>query len=826
MQIGDNVYMDIRIKDESRKRVALSYDNMKDFQLVETAGTSLPYICFSFFTFDKNLAEYFMENNEIEISIGETAEKSDKFVIRPILDAKDTDPSDNSWTVSMGGFIGDPSFMMDKERCKSYNGNSLMVAQQLLKDFNGMGSPIDTNIEKVKENQVVWRQIYDVSNVFLVDTLLHMDIRPSFPVFAFDKYKKFHIKDFKKLKKGDPAWKFVPRTANAGNEIQYVNNYNVENYKLSYNLYSGYDKVTEVYGGLSGLAEYEIAENTPLLASTKKSERESLGNRVSLNKIQSGNVHKTYEASYAHNSNRLMAMSSMLGCVQLMGYYPKLKPTDLVYVETGKGQGSDATLEGYYIIDTIVVSPNFRNGVVNTYVYVSRDNKNSVENFIAKKKKKKVNMTKKMIQNLVNTVSRLRVALATCSQIMDGTFLKNCMSFAIASKNNLLKMFSLGGVGLDFTAQARMIQSFLCSGNAIMNALMSMLFPAEIAYTLRDFLIDRPSSRELVSKYIDEYVPFEIQGLVSALVDSLMDVNDSLNSIAEANGITAREIPEVPKDNTPFEETESLISNILQDFENNTTGLDIPFPIVTLTESQELLPEKEVRDLIADKTIANLTDLGYMSGVNSQTFKDILLGNTPINFDIINKINANAGDKLNYRYWGTYGANGETLYAWAYGNSIVYTKSSELTVYTRLYNYDYSPYVGSSFKLEEDGSLYKVVYVDFDGTHDTERNEKEDINTNVLAQLTNFYITKGYKDKYRTIPCTKLISAIGNSKLYFACPQTETNLKFYINSKRVTLKSFPIDLGFVDVYGNKILYDVYYTEEGYNSNSTVLEIRQ
>ena len=121
---------------------------------------------------------------------------------------------------------------------------------------------------------------------------------------------------------------------------------------------------------------------------------------------------------------------------------------------------------------------------------------------------------------------------------------------------------------------------------------------------------------------------------------------------------------------------------------------------------------------------------------------------------------------------------------------------------------------------------YKITYTNIDGTFDTERNEEEDINSSALAQLTNYYITKGYKDRYRTIPCTKLISATQNSRLYFACPKTEENLKFYINSRRVELKSFPIDLGFVDVLGNKIIYNVYYTEEGYNSNSVMLEVRQ
>ena len=130
--------------------------------------------------------------------------------------------------------------------------------------------------------------------------------------------------------------------------------------------------------------------------------------------------------------------------------------------------------------------------------------------------------------------------------------------------------------------------------------------------------------------------------------------------------------------------------------------------------------------------------------------------------------------------------------------------------------------MGKDFESSEIDGEYKVTYKGIEA----ERNEELDVNTTALAQLTSFYITKGYKDKYRTLPCTKLISAAKNARLYFACPQSEAGIKFYINSKRVTLDNFPIDLGYTDIYGNKILYNVYYTTTGYNSNSTMLEIRQ
>ena len=828
MQVG-NVYLEIKVKGSNKEGI-VSFDMLRRFEMVETAGTSLPYVCFAFATFDKGLVDLFIENNEVTICIGETRENSSSFKLHSIVNSKDTDASNASWTVYYGGFIGSNEFMINKGICQDYPGNSLMVTKEVIKTYAGGRPEIKTDIEKTNENQVLWRQLYTTPNVFLVDTLLHMDIQPSFPLFTFDKFGTFHLRDFNKLKEQEPQWVLTPAPAAAGNELQYLNNFNIESFKSSYNLYSGYNKSTEIYGVTSGMPDSFYDDNIPILASTKESEKLPSGNRVTLNKIQSDNVHHTYMEAYAYNTNCLMSLSSMLGGLRILGYHAKLKPTDLVFVKVDGTSPSDASIEGKYLIDTVVTrvecGPNGTPEYINTLVYVTRDNNNNIEDFVTEKKER-MKITKKVMRALANAVSQARIALAAASQLFDGTFTRACTSFVTACKVNLLRMFSVSGNMLDFTAQARLLQSLLIQGNTLMNILMNMIFPSSIALMLRDFLIEKPSNRALVSKYIGENVPFEIQGLVSDLVDAIMGVHDSLNSIAEANNITTREIPTVPKDNSSYNETESRLNEIFEEFENNTTGLDIPFPIVELTEEQKLLPMDNLRDLVASETIANLTELGYMGDVDTETFKDILIGKTPINFDIINQINANAGDKFAYRYWGTYGATNEALYAWAVGDNIVYTKSAELSVYSRLYNNDASPYTGIEFALEEEGEKYFITYTDIEGTVTiAERNEEEDVNSDALVQLTEFYIAKGYKDRYRTIPCTKLISATKNARLYFACPQTEENLRFYINSKRVVLKSFPIDLGFRTSLGTKILYNVYYTETGYNSNSTMLEVRQ
>ena len=240
--------------------------------------------------------------------------------------------------------------------------------------------------------------------------------------------------------------------------------------------------------------------------------------------------------------------------------------------------------------------------------------------------------------------------------------------------------------------------------------------------------------------------------------------------------------------NVNLTEAQKRVNDIITDFENNTTGLDIPFPDIGLTESQALYSNKELKNFLVAQTIQNLTDLNYIkTSEEAEELTAILLGEQPINFSLINRINNNAGDGYYFRYWGSFGSNDEALYAWSCEGETVYTKTDTLKKGTRLYMNDSSPYEGLRFKLLEDskGDFYigytKDPHGDFPLYEVAERDLPLDINSNALAELTSFYIKDSYKDKYRTIPCTKFIDATHNQRIFFACPTRENDgkLKFY-----------------------------------------------
>ena len=739
----------------------VEYSDVLNFRLVESAGASLPYLYVKFLTRNKDVMNSIQQGNIVDVSIGNTVEDADTFEIIALQPSQaKEDPSGSGWCVELVGFIGPKAYMIDQFN-ECYLGNSLMVAKQAIESYFNKDC-VYTDITSVNENQVHWRQNNHTSAYFVADSLLHMDIRPSFPVFAFDRYNNFYIRDIQKLLQGEIRFTFTVNEPTGPNEFQFKNKFQLESYKEEYNLQSGYNKITE-YTTEKGLPLSKINTNQPILASTSVAEEQYVGNRIQPNEIQTSNVHKTYVEAFAHNVNKLMALSSELGAIKLTGpYYKQFKPTQLVKVITNK-DGKD---DGYYLIDTIVTEAKSGSGGVLTSIYVTRDNKNRVEDSIYPKPAKGIRVLDKLRNDITSICQSIKVVYAQAMRFMDGRFLSELLSFGIDTKYNLLHSFRADGFITDFTSGANLLNSLVGAGNSLMNKFVYMMLPKDVASLFNNFLIDRPSLQDLLLSYIDQYVDPDVVEVANLIANLVYSGTMKLNEVAKDNGIfitiaggigattIIKEIAEgeaTLEEQTYQEERQPDVNDIIDGFENNTTGLDIPFPRITLTESEAVLPEEQLKDIIANKTIDNLNELGYLKGVNKDKLKDIMLGKEPIDFNIINAINKSAGDSYSYRFWGTF----------------------------------------------------------------------KDV-----TELADFYIKKAYKDKYRTIPCTKLVSAIRNSKIFFACPASETDLKFYINSKRVEMQSFTISLGYKDIYGTPILYNVYYNDKGYNSNSVLFEVKQ
>ena len=837
MKVGDFYYIDLEIPDKNLKGF-LTPSDVFGLKIIETTGTALPSVIMSFRTYDSTVMNCIKQNNKVKVSFGKTQEEADTFPVTIIASSIKPSSMDKGWNIEFGGFMYNYSFMINQES-KTYEGNSLIVAKQIIKDyFNG---DLETNISNVQENQVKWLRDNKTGYYFLLNVILHMNLEGSCPLFAFDKYGKFHLKDFKKTVEDGVSFTLVPHPPSKSNQYMYVNRFKLESYKTGYNMFMGNNRIANIQNSNTGRMENEVADNSPKIAATKISEELNVGSNVSMNEIQSDNVHNAYKQAYFKNINSLLLMSSMGGEVLIPGaYLKKVAPLDMVKLEVPDEQTSDS---GYYLVDTVTTNVDFGKNTIVTSLYLSRDNRNYIENYTKQDEGLKIKNAR--LKELMGSVSSLKSSYAFALNVISGDYLNRYLNFGVQAKNNLLKCFSVGDARLDLSGSTSMLSNLILTGNSLLNSLFYAIFPEEVARNLKDLILYEKTLNNVVYNLITEYVPPDLVDTIMKVVTSLFNTSKVLNSIAEDNGISVSstgeitEVSRVPDKSLVLEETiteaQKRVNEIIVDFENNTTGLDIPFPDIGLTESQALYSNKELKNYLANQTIQNLTDLNYIKTTEeAEELKDILLGNKPINFSLINRINNNAGSGYYFRYWGSFGSNDEALYAWSCEGDTVYTKTDTVKRGTRLYMNDSSPYEGINFKLFEDSKGEFFIGYTKDPTGEfplyekAERNLDLNINSNALAELTSFYIKESYKDKYRTIPCTKFIDATHNQRIFFACPLKEDDgtLKFYINSKRTLLKSFPIDLGFVDVYGNPIEYSVFYTDTGYNSNSVIFEVRK
>ena len=421
MQIGKSTYVDIEIEELGVKNFLQSED-LVDLQIIETAGTSLPIVYAAFLTSNQSIINHFIQRNKVTVKVGNSSEDCDTFQVSIYsCTPPNNGPMGERRLIEFGGFVMSQDFMINLES-ETYFGNSLLVAKAVLNkyfyatkqrgkktkniDFTGKDGKFLTSISSVKEKQVKWMQNNVTPCLFLAETLIHMDIRPSFPLFGFDRRGNFRLQDFDKVVKAGPVVNFVTTPPRNTSEIQYIDNFSVDNYKDMYNLYSGFNKVTEVWKAEKGIIEYAKSYNEPVIASTKESDMLEGSSRIYMNTMQSSNVHDTYVESFVHNTNKLVALSSMIGDLQLRGYHRNIHPTDIVSVSTG---GADISLDGYYVIDTIRTQVDMKHGgIIHTYVYVTRDNKNNIENYIANPTKG-VNISKNFFSSAMNSIDRKSV---------------------------------------------------------------------------------------------------------------------------------------------------------------------------------------------------------------------------------------------------------------------------------------------------------------------------------------------------------------------------------------------------------------------------------
>lgn len=794
---SEKVYLDLKIND---KELVTDWTNLVYFKITEYSGLALTYFDCCFRTFNKEIADLVVTNNKVIATVGEDPNFTDTFEINIAKENKDNGGVSNQYMVTFSGVIGNPQYLIDT-KSEFYVGTSLEVIKQFYNTYlrNKITNDIisDITVNDLQETPMTWFRTNQAGNMFLADVWLHMNVYPSFPLLSIDKYNNLIIKDYYKLQQSTPKWNFVGANQFSHyqpNDILFLNNFNVKSYKETSNMFSGYGKFVTISNSDTGkYGIFNSDTSNSLLSNSQSTEWNNYGTRIMGATVNSGNVYNGYQQAYFYNTSKLVDLSSYEGMLQLSGnYYKELAPLDLVNITSGT---VFTTIEGKYIIDTIetIIMPN---QAIQTKVYVCRDNLNELENSlnIAEIRNRLV-ISANTKGRLLQTLKDLRTIVSFARDVISGQFLDSVISYIKEVKYTLLSSFNINGVTLNLNSKWEALNSLLRLANSLANDMIDGIIPPPYNMMFHDILMkNKPSSIKSVLSAFVQYLPADIQDIVSQTFSLLAESSYLLQDIRDKNkskvqqqniatnmytkgksvkitetpeGITDISIIEDKTDMNNEERVQQQIDTTVDRIESKTQLVDIPIPVIDLTDSQKLMNNEKINELVVDTVIENLEERGYLIGIDPQVIKNIFMNPSEyvtLDSETINKMRINVGNTMYTRFWGTF----DTL--------------NDLTNF----------YIENSFK-----DIYRTI------------------------SMTKLVNATGGKRLFVAIPSSQV-----NKRLRFYINNVNVSNQIGVGVDTEEHPLMELTLNVTDTKGNNMNYTVFYTDTLYNSNSVILEMRQ
>ena len=540
------------------------------------------------------------------------------------------------------------------------------------------------DIQTWSKNQVTMAQ-------FLLELWLHMNIEDDIPLMAFMRKSPrtilLNTVNMCKEAKIDEIYQFIPEglDTDMNNVIRYSGQFDTKSYKFTTGYATGYDTAVYINNLEGGKDSVFVPGKEVTLATGKKAERKFTGYRVMDNKYQNENTHGKYQECYYRNYYKLVDLSSIVGGLLVMGDIPEgLELVTPVYVNS-----LDNRTDGRWIVNTIQ-SVFSQTVPYQTTVYVCRDNYNRIEDSEIDADKNDdhevINISNQQVADALQSVRNLRLAVARTQRLLDGTTKGELQGYCQSVKYSFLTMFRVNGRQVDLTSRLGMMRTLIVMGNDIMNSLVDKLFPYPYNMLLHDFLINKPTLITLLSQLLQTVLPEQYRSLWSEILTLLAEINLLMSMIFKKNskrvsaevvssGSNVSKVLQFKEDadgeyefddsssindednNMPVDRTEEnteKINEITDEFIENTEGLDIPIPDITLDDSESLLPIDDLKEVIAERVEDYLRGQGYLAGVLPADFVSILRGRKQLDFNTIKLINGNIGNMLYARFWGTY----------------------------------------------------------------------------------------------------------------------------------------------------------------------------
>lgn len=753
--LSTNLYFDLIIGNLTN---FLDQKDLIIFKMVETVGVELPTFEISFRTTSLSIKDKILENNPVSVKIGHDSNSYDTFDVS-ILAKKVEQNSQSYYNCHIYGYLSGKRFLLDKA-IKAVKGTSIQGINEVGADyFNSVISDID----KVKEDPQNWRIVNQSGQKLLTKMWLHMNIAPSFPLIAINRYNQLIVKDFNNLRTTAPKFRFTQKTTSkSSDEIVFLNDFIIENRTHIYNLYAGYGKAVNILDLNSG--EYSVSvSGTPagMLAASQQVEITRSGSRVYNGYYTSDNVHKNYYQAYFYNTARLLQLSNISGFVEFKGtYLSGLQLLDLVNVEcTDSDKYNSVT--GRYIVDTIEYTLT-SSTPFSTKAYLSRDSLNNIENNNLDQSQSQ-NIDYQTKQTVLETAKKVRKNIRKLRNYLSDDILSGLLSYLTNLKVLTLNSYVILSKLQSFKEQLNSLSSLKNQAKSFLSLILLQYLPANVVNILVG--LGNNSSlnfHTILEEYLNQYIPLEIISQYEEIITDIYTIVNTLSAIEKliTNITSSKSYNYVEGNNMltnntdiaiTLQKTQEKINTITDTIIENTKGIDVPIPIIDITENLQFLNDTQLQDYVVDQTMNSLIYKGYLKSIDLDYFRKIMIGEEILDYNTINIVNSNIGNILYIRHWGTF--------------------------------------------------------------------------TNV-SDLTDFNIRESYEDKFKTIQTTKTLDARGGKKIFVAVPSIITNLKFLINSSEVIMNTLDINLRYFDVNNNLIDYTVYYTSTGYNSNSCLLEIRQ
>ena len=842
---GSHVYVDIEIDGQRLSEDFVKQNSIEifAFRIALTAGFALPL--FSMIMGSTNLAylNKFKEINTAKVYVGTGPNELECFEWEVVGRDIKPSPDENQFILHTGGPFskGNLNSMFLKNHADGYyKGTALECLTKAWKEE--IKTNIDSNIGGTKDISRKYRRNRMTQNYYYVDMLTHIDIRPSFPIATIDKGCNLVLRDFQKLKENGYVHEFtyarnpMPNSTNAklGHNVDiipYVGQPKAISYKTFANRFCGYKQLTGMNtdtGKMSTIAvsmmNDEEGWSLNTLADTKTNEHSliehNFGDSQGIN--ISEDTPEGYWAAAMHNKEHSANMSSVQVQLRVDGkYLPNVKVLDLVKLSTL----NDTKIAGLYLIEALEIG--FTMGTpFTTVVYLCRDNFNDIENSKSKTPQSKILNTKGLNippskkASIINAVRSSRRGLIHARNILDKTYANEWCRHLISMKTATVTNFWIFGNSVDLQDKMARATSLRNTGSILLNKAVNKFVAPPFSYTLFNGLTGNATLQNLFFSIISAVLGADLYDEFNALVGDLIMFDQFLDNytttLSKSANMTAvsdsgKTQPEnealqgyvsftesydgtinYTKEpnatmNTPMniEDKKQIVTNIVEEINGIIPDtVDIPIVDVTLEDSEAIMPRDEIKEIIVDEIVRDLTEKCYVydsevvdnapessiikvlkpdgtvisateakkTMLSSKDLKKMLMGEVLFDSVAATKIKKTIGEELKIRHWGT-------------------------------------------FTSEDD--------------------------------LLSWIITQGFMDKYRTVNATKRMSVRSGKRIFIALPASEKRVKFYINSERVIMNELEMDeIGYFTPNNKPIPYIIYYTTEGYNANNVLVEMRK